>query len=115
MSNIKRVCISGEMPFNTIDNEEINSFLGQLNSPCMGLRITWHSGTSKPNKHGGQTAFYRFVVKGDEAINIGWIEKFFQAVVNFNGSLDRWAIFDIENGENIKVTCPKPNEKLCTL
>ncbi len=71
MSNVKDVGIKGCLPFDCAQNEAMCKILGQLDSPTIGLRITWSSNPIDhvSNEHGGKTAVYGFMIKGQEAVS----------------------------------------------
>lgn len=99
MSNIKRLEVVGELPFNCYEHSEMCRFLGQMNGPIMGIRIGWGKSHYKPNEHGGQTAFYSFVIGGEEAVSGGWVNKLLQAIRDSGGAVTTINLWDIENDE----------------
>ncbi len=108
MSNVKRVEIVGEIPFNTGEYHDLNKFLGQMNSPVSGLRVIYGRPSSKqPNAYGGTTQFYHFNVHGEEAVSSKWIEALLQALVNAGSIVKLCSVFDIENREHIRLEIPK--------
>lgn len=111
MSNVKRVDIVGEIPFNTGEYYDLNKFLGQMNSPASGLRMLYGRYSSKqPSAYGGTTQFYHFNVHGEEAVSSKWIEALLQALVNAGAIVKLCNVFDIENSEVIRLEIPKDIE-----
>jgi hypothetical protein len=113
MSNVKRVDIMGEIPFNTNEHPDVVNFLGQLNAPCCGLRISYvGQGPMRPNSHGGQTAFYRFSIDGEEAVSVNWIEALLKAFVACGASIAHVKVRDIENNAKLRVAIPTIEESI---
>jgi len=98
MANIKRVLLTGDMPFNTTDNDKITQMLGVFNAPFMGIRISW-GGISRrvPNEHGGETTFLRYTITGEEAVRYETVQYWKRIVEEFGGKMSG-SIEDIENG-----------------
>jgi hypothetical protein len=112
MSNIKEIEITGEIPFNATEHHDACKFLGQLNGPTIGLRIEY-TGTAKarPNRYGGQTAYYNFCISGQEAVAHGWLKNLMQALVNCGASITSARSRDIENRQSMaNLEIPKPAE-----
>jgi hypothetical protein len=100
MSNIKDVTMTGDVPFNTNEHEELNKLIGELNAPTIGLKLRWSGRTrSEPNHHGGQTFFYAFGLTGQEAVQEGYLRRFEKAVRDAGGRVEILKIKDIENNE----------------
>ena len=73
MSNVKRVRINGELPYDwasRLTPEETQLMATYLLSPSIGIRLTWGASHMVPNPDGsnGRTAMYAFNVQGEEAI-----------------------------------------------
>jgi hypothetical protein len=100
MSNVKRIRIEGELPFNCTDDEAMRSKLGTLNGPSIGLRLTWspRPESLRPNGNGGRTAYYRFFILGEEAVSWEWLREL-RATIERLGELFTWLAQDIESGE----------------
>lgn len=113
MSNIKRVDIMGEIPFNTNEYPDVNKFLGQLNAPSTGIRISYPGGVQmRPNRHGGRTAFYRFSIDGEEAVRVEWITALLKAFVAAGSVISHVKVTDIENNEKLRVAIPTIEESV---
>lgn len=97
MSNVKQITIHGALPFDCADNEVIAKFLGQMNSPCCGLRISWGNCAMIPNKYGGETATYDFEIDGEEAIRSEWVELLEKSILLVGGKIEMIYVRDIEN------------------
>ena len=70
MSNVKDVEIKGWIPFDiTHKSDKIESFFADLASPSFGLHVSYHEPKYMTNHYGGQTAFFPFVISGQEAIS----------------------------------------------
>lgn len=97
MANVKSITITGTIPYNTYEYAELNSLLGQLNSPSSGLKIIYPSGcTYKPNSHGGKTAMYDFTLLGEEGVSLEWVDYFTKQVVDAGGQLCRVSVYDLQ-------------------
>ena len=69
MANVSEVDIEGWMPFDIVQHEDARTWLGIMNGPSYGLRITYGEvGKGPENDHGGHTTYYRFQITGSEAI-----------------------------------------------
>ncbi len=113
MSNVKRVDMMGWITFNTNEFPKLNEYLGQLNQPSLGLRITYPGGTrlGPKNEHGGNCTFYRFSIDGEEAVAVEWLENIMREIVHSGGEIDHARVRDIENGINLRVNIPKPDTR----
>jgi hypothetical protein len=98
MSNVKTIDIRGEMPFYTNEHERLNRYLGVLNAPSFGLRITWGKQTMRDNGKGGQTAWYEFVIAGQEAVRWDWYHELVDTIEKFGGYVLRADCHDLEAG-----------------
>lgn len=111
MSNIKSLVISGAVPFNLTEHHDMNKFLGQLNSPTIGLKITYGTKTTaRPNQYGGKTTYYQFSIGGQEAVSTKWVEKLLQALVNCGAEINKLLLVDIENNQVISLKIPEKTE-----
>ena len=99
MANIKRVNITGVLPFDMNDDDELIRVLGYLNMPLCGLKISWKGdGGFVPNvATGGQTMMTRFALEGEEAVNFAFLDRFIKLVKKVGGKIDRAFATDIEN------------------
>lgn len=69
MANIHEVRITGRMPFSISETSVALEWLGIMNTPSYGIRISYgRSVTYVPSQWGGQTAMYDFIISGEEAI-----------------------------------------------
>ncbi len=76
MANVKAVEITGTLPFDMGEDEEMVRLLGEWNMPACGLRITWTGEAGyKPNEHGGRTAMYNFRLSGTEAVAWAYLDR----------------------------------------
>lgn len=98
MANIKSVIIQGELPFDCAQDSQMANLLGQMNSPCLGIRITWGEARMQPNENGGQTAMYRFDILGEEAVSLSWVRGLVNTIKSCQGSITNLHLIDIENG-----------------
>jgi len=98
VANVKRIRIEGDLPFNGGD-EGMVCFLGWLNTPISGVRITW-LGRSRlePVENGGRLAFYAFRLEGEEALSWGWISSFKESVIRCGGRITSDHVTDLEAG-----------------
>lgn len=96
MSNIKQIRITGQLPFNCYETPELQPYLAQMNCPTIGIRIEWGNCTMIPNSYGGQTATYDFVISGEEAVRLGWIEGLKQGIDEAGGNVKSIFVKDIE-------------------
>jgi hypothetical protein len=107
VSNIKSISIEGDCPFNTSEYPELNEMLGQLNAPTIGLKIYWGGESCcLPNTSGGKTMMYKFIVMGEEAASVQWIERFVRCVVNAGGKVETAKAFDMDNRCELPVKIP---------
>lgn len=68
MANTHQVVIRGELPFHITEHEESRNWLGLMNGPSFGLRVSYGRERYIPNKNGGKTATFEFSIEGTEAI-----------------------------------------------
>lgn len=96
MSNVKDIIIRGEVPFNVANNDDAAKWLGILNGPSIGIRITY--GNRRFVLNGvGKTAMYRFSIEGQEAVRYEWIKKIIADFITAGGTVDYAMVRDIEN------------------
>lgn len=100
MSNCKSVLISGVMPFNIYQHDESAKWLGMMNSPCIGISISYGAEHYRPNARGGKTAMYDFVIAGEEAMSFKAFEKMVDDFENGGADINRVRIRDIEDGHD---------------
>lgn len=105
MANIKRVNITGTLPFDLHDDEDLIRMLGYLNMPLCGLRISWKGDAGYvPNPEtGGRTLMVHFALTGEEAVNYDFLHRFIQLVKNAKGKINRAFATDIENEGSLPV------------
>lgn len=96
MSNVKDIIIRGEVPFNITDHAGARSWLGLLNRPTIGIRITYGTRRFVPNGI-GKTAMYCFSIEGQEAIRYEWIKELIADFRSAGGTVDQAIVMDIEN------------------
>ena len=108
MSNIKRVRIVADVPFDYLDwrpdgdglpAEEAAFLAATLLGPSIGL--TWrytHAGFI-PNDHGGQTAMYRLSITGKEALPWPYMKRLAMALKQ-SSPLARLHIAEAKDIEN---------------
>jgi hypothetical protein len=69
MANAKKVVIEGHLPFDIANrSEDVQKWLGMMNTPTSGIKITYGGVHYEANDHGGKTAMYDFIIEGVEAI-----------------------------------------------
>ncbi len=95
MANVKNVMISGWMPFDGGDNEDLLKFLGFVNLPATGIKIQYPGGHKwLDGDNGGRLSMYYFVIEGRESLAYAYFERlaeiFEAAGVETDPSL--WAI-----------------------
>ena len=120
VSNVKRVHITGSLPYNCSEHHDLASFLATMNGPTFGFKVQWgHDATYKPNPGGGRTAMYPFTVTGHEAVAVAWVEALLTAIVNAGGEVTSASVQDIENNFRPRLLKPpataKTNEFVVTL
>jgi hypothetical protein len=99
MSNVKSVSIAGVVPFTLGESDEMLHLLGQLNLPSFNLRINWTGEDGyRPNEHGGKTLYYKFCIKGSEAVSWSWLDRLMQALVNVGAEFSNATAHDVEDG-----------------
>jgi len=97
MANVHEVYIEGWMTFNIYDDEKALRWLGVMNSPSYGLRIEYGEERYVPNEHpGGQTAQYRFVISGQEAIRYDAYEALVKCLKDAGCVVDEARARDME-------------------
>lgn len=107
MSNIKRVEITGELPFNATDHHDIRKFFGQMSGPTIGINVKYNGqGKARPNDYGGQTAYYKFCISGEEAVSDAWLANLMQALVNCGASIEKAHYWDVEYVERPNYVIP---------
>lgn len=102
MSNIKRIEIRGDIPFNCYEQEDMLRFLGQMNAPIFGFKITYDGCYYQPNDNGGKTCMYHYGIKGEEAVRIGWVEALIKAILDCGGTATEIFVADIEAPQSFK-------------
>lgn len=97
MSNVKKILINGNLPFDCYSNVGLMPYLAALNGPSFGLRIQWGKGEMIPNKNGGKTATYDFTILGEEAVRFEWYDRLIKNIFSAGGNVKSSTIKDIEN------------------
>jgi hypothetical protein len=106
MANVKNIHIGGKLPFDCAKHHDLCRFLGQLNAPTFGLRVTWGDASTheyRKNAWGGKTCFVPFDIAGEEAVGDDWATRLVAAIVNAGGDVKGASIRDVEN--NTRATC----------
>jgi len=75
MANVKSIHIEGWMPFNIYEDEQAKGWLGLMNSPSIGFRVSYGRQKLEPNDKGGKTTFYHFFISGQEAMRFEAFER----------------------------------------
>lgn len=83
MANTHDVHIRGEIPFNVYEDEKATRWLGIMNSPSYGLRISYGGSRFVPNEYGGRTSTYEFTISGREAI---WTSGLIELITALEGA-----------------------------
>lgn len=97
MANTKAFDIQALVPFNLAEDDEMARLLGQMNTPTIGLKVTYGEKVAPwPNEYGGKTAVYRMFVKGVEAVADGWIDHLLDTIKRV-GRLEVAFVMDIDN------------------
>lgn len=108
MANTKNITISGKIPFTCDQHHYMRSYLGMMNAPSFGLRITYGRNPSYVrNNHGGETAVYDFQITGQEAVSGPWIEGLLQAIIDCGGSALYVGVQDIDGPQTLHYTIPQ--------
>jgi hypothetical protein len=95
MANVKRIDISGELPFHLQDFPEVMEILATLNLPSFGFNIQWGKAHYVPNDEGGKTAWYEFCIHGTEAVTQKAIERWL-AILAKVGHVNTSSVTDLE-------------------
>jgi hypothetical protein len=99
VSNVKRVSITGKVPYSCTEHEGMRGFLAAMNAPCFGLRIKYPPFPPTmvgPNEHGGMTAHYNYRIEGDEAVSWKYVDALRAAIVGCGGSIQTDRVVDLE-------------------
>lgn len=98
MSNVKEISASGIMPFDVYEDVAAISWLGLMNCPTIGIRITYGESHYEPNTDGsnGKTAYYRFTIEGLEAMRWEMLQRMKAEFEAAGVRFDRFDIDDIE-------------------
>lgn len=116
MSNVKRVLIRGWMPYNGGEpseaQKEVVEWLGVMNLPSYGLRISYgKSGGIPVPATGGVLSMYEFRVSGEEGISWPGLDKMVEDFVKAGVIVLEARAMDIEmDPDNMgwsSVTIPK--------
>src|SRR5262245_23432927 len=106
MSNVKRVRIKGELPFNFMDGEEMGGTLSDSDiaflARCLmgkhGLKLRWlPGGRIIPNAKGGKTTYDRFQITGEEALRWETLDLLADTLEKAGAILQDAAAKDIED------------------
>jgi len=101
MSNVARVYVKGWIPFDVASHNDACKWLGILNGPSYGLRITYgQQGGGPRNRNGGVTTYYQFEVSGEEAIWCSGVESLVKALVGAGSVVEEARMMDLEYDPN---------------
>ena len=108
MANTKNIVVNGKIPFNCDQHFNMQLYLGMMNGPCFGLKITYGRNPSYVrNNHGGETAMYDYQITGQEAVSGPWIEGLLQAIIDCGGSALYVGVQDIDAPQTLHYTVPQ--------
>lgn len=97
MSNVKHVTITGTVPFDLGQNEDLLKMVGGIHTPSFGLTLSYGKKVeSVRNEHRGETAMYEFGLYGQEAMSFDFLERFITLVKIVGGTIARTDVFDLE-------------------
>lgn len=97
MGNIKRVSISGKLPYHMDEyNCEMMVWLGHFNLPTSGLKIQWGASNLVLNEGKGRTTMYKFTIAGETSM---WWANLYDMVncLIRTGTVDKATAKDIED------------------
>lgn len=100
MSNCKQVHITGVMPFDIAQHDESAKWLGMLNGPVIGIKITYGGEHYRPNARGGKTSMHAFTISGVEAMSFKAFENMVHEFENGGAIINSIDILDIEDGHD---------------
>ncbi len=101
MANVARVYVKGWVPFDVPSHEDARDWLGILNGPSYGLRITYgQQGGGPRSRNGGVTTYYQFEVSGEEAIWYSGVESLVNALVRAGSVVEEARMMDLEYDPN---------------
>ncbi len=101
MSNVKEVHIKGFMPYNSYEHEDLNRKLGLLNSPSIGIRITYFPGEKYVKVGKGNLCLVPFEITGQEALSDTFFTTLCDLVKKAKGEITHAQLIDVENSELI--------------
>lgn len=103
--NVKRVKISGELPFCWLDDPDFGGGLTDdetaglariFLTPSSQLSLRWGASHYVPNDNGGQTAFYEFTITGTTSMSWRGLEHLIWCITTAGGSIAEAIAKDIE-------------------
>lgn len=98
MANINKVSIKGSLPFDMAIKEEVIHFFAGFSLPTWGYKLTYTGKWKyKPNKFGGQTAMYEFIISGEEAYWQSNLKIIVEEMKKLGAELTEAFAWDIEN------------------
>ncbi len=102
MSNIKEVKINGMLPFNFYENDRICRYVAFMNSPTVGLSMTWNKNDRKviDGEKERKTILYGFEIKGREAISWEYLSDIISDFEKIGGIIDSAMARDFEDEGN---------------
>lgn len=98
MANVAKVHIHGWMPFSIAENDEALKWLGVLNTPSHGLRISYsgEKGSGPINENGGTTTYYKFTITGEEAIWCSGVQNLTKTLEDSGCQIEEARMMDLE-------------------
>jgi hypothetical protein len=108
MSNIKQVRIVADVPFDYLNwhaageglpEAEVAAIASALLSPSTGLTYEYVTVGYRPNDHGGQTAMYRLLIGGEEALSWSFLNRLATSLKAAGGKLGGLHIAEAMDGE----------------
>ena len=102
MSNIKLVECQGTLPWDVNSDEKLLTFIGQMNLPVFGIKISFLDFKQVRNGWGGTTLIYNFEIAGEEAVRLEWLEELLAGILRADGTIKRFTCKDIEAPQDFR-------------
>lgn len=96
MSNIKRVKITGWVPFDIVSHEEVQPYFAACASPVINVHVKYEDEKFVPNEFGGKTVMFKFMYFGEEACSFNYFDKFVENLKKCGAEIDSVEIEDLE-------------------
>lgn len=96
MANCHDLEVDGWMPFDILRDERTHSVMAQFASPSWGFRIEYGRTKLVPNEHGGRTTYYRFEIRGVEAMWASRIARMLAVLADAGAEIDRARARDLD-------------------